>query len=150
MGKGGKRVIVWVSPLLSKFVVSSLILILWTICLFPEFDRNSKVIDKVEPTLCLMNSHVLTLALKTTIVLIRPANTNQEIVRSTRRKRGDGTVGYLLNGKGCLGASSFFLVGPLGHWLLSFFFPSGTSSALFVPLSCFFPLSRVCKKRNRV
>lgn len=117
----GDGAIVCVSPLSSSLLASSLIGTLRVICLLPEFERNSKFIENIEPTFCFVYSHSLVFAAKTTIVLIRAANTNREIVRNTRRKSGDGTMVKLLNCLSGLCGSSCSLVGPLRHPFLGSF-----------------------------
>jgi len=111
----GNGAVVWVSPISSSLLKSSLIGALRIIRLLPEFDWYSKLIENIEPTFCLVYSHSLVFAAKTTIVLIRAANTNREIVRNKRRKSGDGTVIKLLESLSDSCGSSLLLVRPLAH-----------------------------------
>jgi len=72
----GNGTVVWVSPISSNLLKSSLIGALRVIRLLPKFDWYSKLIENIEPTFCFVYSHSLVFAAKTTIVLIRTANTN--------------------------------------------------------------------------
>jgi len=111
----GNGMVVWVSPISSSLLRSSLIGTLRVICLLPEFDRYSKLIENIEPPFRLMYSHNLVLAAKTTIVLISAANTSQQIVRNKRGKSGDGTMVKLLETLSDLCSSSLLLVGSPRH-----------------------------------
>jgi len=114
----GNGTVVWVSPISSNLLISSLIGALRIIRLLPEFDWYSKFIENIEPAFCLMYSHCLVFAAKTTIVLIRAANTNREMVRNRRRKSGDSTVIKLLESLSDSCGSSLLLVRPLAHPIL--------------------------------
>jgi len=111
----GNGPVVWVSPISSNLLKSSLIGTLRIIRLLPKFDWYSKLIENIEPAFRLMYSHCLVFAAKTTIVLIRAANTNRERVRNRRRKSGDSTVVKLLESLSDSCGSSLLLVRPLAH-----------------------------------
>jgi len=121
----GNGVVVWVSPISSNLLKSSLIGALRVIRLLPELNWYSKLIENIEPTFFLVYSHSLVFAVKTTIVLIRAANTNREIVRNRRWKSGDSTMIKLLETLSDSCGSSLLLVRPLAHPipLLSSSFP---------------------------